>query len=146
MTINEFWGFMQAADGEYSDYRRRIMSEFDLTAAETDVLMFLANNPAFDTAAQISRTRRIPKSQVSASVNALYDKGLLTGNYLPNNRKSVHLALTEKAEPVVNFGRKMQESFAAELFSGFTDEEKAEFFRLQRKMAENIETKRKKKP
>ena len=146
MTFNEFWDFAQAAERCYSDYRKQSMTRFSLSAAETDVLMFLANNPGYDTAAQISRVRRIPKSQVSLCVSALCERGLLTGSHAPDDRKSVHLALTPRAEPVAAYGRAVQEKFTAALFSGFSEEEKAEFTRLHLKIAKNIENQRKDSP
>ena len=143
MTMNEFWDFVRAAEREYAAYRKRIMTQFALSAAETDIVMFLANNPGYDTAAQVSRVRRIPKSQVSLCVNALCERGLLTGSHSPGDRKSVHLALTPQAEPVAAFGRTVQEEFSAALFSDFSEEEKAEFSRLHQKIAKNIESQRK---
>ena len=97
MTTSSFWNFISAAEDEYSVYRKRIMAKFSLSAAETDIIMFLANNPGYDTAADISKVRRILKSQVSLSVKSLCEKGLLTGTYKDGNKKSVHLSLTAKA-------------------------------------------------
>ena len=71
MTTSSFWNFISAAEDEYSVYRKRIMAKFSLSAAETDTIMFLANNPDYDTAADISKVRRILKSQVSVSVKSL---------------------------------------------------------------------------
>lgn len=51
MTTSSFWNFISAAEDEYSVYRKRIMAKFSLSAAETDIIMFLANNPGYDTAA-----------------------------------------------------------------------------------------------
>ena len=93
MTTSSFWNFISAAEDEYSVYRKRIMAKFSLSAAETDIIMFLANNPGYDTAADISKVRRILKSQVSVSVKSLCEKGLLTGTYKDGNKKSVHLSL-----------------------------------------------------
>ena len=50
MTTSSFWNFISAAEDEYSVYRKRIMAKFSLSAAETDIIMFLANNPGYDTA------------------------------------------------------------------------------------------------
>lgn len=104
--------------------------------------MFLANNPDYDTAADISKVRRILKSQVSVSVKSLCEKGLLTGTYKDGNKKSVHLSLTEKAKPVVTYGKKEQSDFAAVLFDGFTDDEIAAFERYHIKILDNISRKR----
>ena len=130
MTTSSFWNFISAAEDEYSVYRKRIMAKFSLSAAETDIIMFLANNPGYDTAADISKVRRILKSQVSISVKSLCEKGLLTGTYKDGNKKSVHLSLTAKARPVVV------------LFDGFTDEEIAAFERYHIKILDNINRKR----
>ena len=100
--------------------------------------MFLANNPGYDTAADISKVRRILKSQVSVSVKSLCEKGLLTGTYKDGNKKSVHLSLTAKAKPVVTYGKKEQSDFAAVLFDGFTDEKIAAFERYHIKILDNI--------
>mgnify|MGYP004576306535 CR=1 FL=1 len=141
MDIHSFWDFALAAEKEYSDYRKQIMQRFDLSAVETDVLLFLANNPGFDTAAQIAKVRRIPKSQVSVAVRSLCDRALLVWSYQPGNRKSVHLALTKQAAPVIAYGRATQEAFGEALFAGFSDAEKAEFVRLHNKIAANIAAK-----
>lgn len=143
MTVNRFWDFVLSAEQEYADYRKQIMKRFALSAAETDIVMFLANNPAFDTAAQIAKIRKIQKSQVSLSVNSLLEKGLLEGRRQPSDKKSIHLTLTQKAEPVIAYGRAVQREFTRALFAGFSEEEKAEFTRLHAKIAENIENKRK---
>ena len=63
MPINAFWEYTLSLESRYADYRKRIMKAFSLSAAEVDILLFLANNPGFDTAAQIVRIRKIPKSQ-----------------------------------------------------------------------------------
>ena len=89
MTTSSFWNFISAAEDEYSVYRKRIMSKFSLSAAETDIIMFLANNPGYDTAADISKVRRILKSQVSLSVKSLCEKGLLTGTYKAKRNKAI---------------------------------------------------------
>ena len=41
MTINKFWEFILSLESEYGSYRKKIMNRFSLSAAETDILMFL---------------------------------------------------------------------------------------------------------
>lgn len=45
MTMNKFWEFIISLESEYGSYRKKIMNRFSLSAAETDILMFLSNNP-----------------------------------------------------------------------------------------------------
>lgn len=142
MTINKFWEFILSLEKEYDSYRKKIMNRFSLSAAEADILMFLSNNPQYDTAADISRIRRIPKSQVSTSVKSLCEKGYLCTDYRENNRKSIHLSLSQSALSVTNYGKTVQTEFADLLFSGFSEEEKTEFERMHIKIADNIENKK----
>lgn len=139
MMLNKFWEFLLSFENEYSKYRKLIMNRYSLTAAETDILMFLANNPCYDTAAEVSKIRHIPKSQVSLSVKSLCEKGLLESGHTQGNRKSIHLVVTDNAEPVVRYGRKVQAEFSKVIFDGFTKEETDEFEKLHMKMADNIE-------
>ena len=131
-----------AAERENFAIMRFLYTLYSSSAAETDIIMFLANNPGYDTAADISKVRRILKSQVSVSVKSLCEKGLMTGTYKDGNKKSVHLSLTAKAKPVVAYGKKEQSDFAAVLFDGFTDEEIAAFERYHIKILDNINRKR----
>ena len=82
MTTGSFWNFISSVENEYNKYRKQITEKYRLSAAEADILMFLANNPQYDTAADVSKIRRILKSQVSVSVKSLCEKGLLAGSYL----------------------------------------------------------------
>ena len=118
------------------------MNRFSLSAAETDILMFLSNNPQYDTGTDISRIRKIPKSQVSTSVKSLCEKGYLSTDYKENNRKSIHLSLTKSALSVTDYGKTVQAEYAELLFSGFSEEEKSEFERLHIRIADNIASKK----
>lgn len=139
MTINEFWTFVSSLEKRYAEFRSELMESYSLTAAEADVLLFLCNNPERDTASQISKTRKIAKSHVSLAVNSLISRHFIEPCYLEGDRRSAHLRLTGEAAGSVKFGREMQEKFAALLFDGFADSERAEFSRLCRKIAKNME-------
>ena len=143
MSFNAFWEYFLSLESRYEVYRKRVMNAFSLSAAEVDILLFLANNPNFDTAAHIAKIRKIPKSQVSLSVANLCDMGLLTKTFRENNKKSLHLSLTEAAEPIVSLGHTVQKEFADLLFSGFTDEEKKTLLALHQKIAQNLQNERK---
>ena len=79
-----------------------VCSEYSLTRMEMNILLFLANNPAYDTATDIVEVRHLTKSHVSASVKTLQARGYLQRVYLSGNkRKTAHLRLVPAAEPVV---------------------------------------------
>lgn len=122
-------------------YERTVMPvcrQFGLTYMEFTVLMFLHNNPQYDTAAQIVKIRRLTKSHVSISLKGLQERGLVKGEYFPGNQKTLHLSVTDTAKPVVEAGLAAQRAFGTKLARGFTAEELTQFRKLIEKLNENI--------
>ena len=122
-------------------YEKSVMpvcKAYGLTYMEFTVLMFLQNNPKYDTAAQIVRIRRLSKSHVSLSVKSLQEKGFVKGVYHPGNKKTLHLFLTEAANPVVEAGIKAQMEFGAMLVRDFTPEEVEQLQYLTDKIHANM--------
>lgn len=139
MTLNEFRSFISSLEKRYALFRSTVTERFSLTAAEADILLFLANNPGRDTASRIAKTRKIAKSHVSLAVKGLTERGFIEPYYEDGNKKSAHLRLLPPSHEAVEAGRAMQEKFAALLFNGFSDSERAEFSRLNKKIAQNLE-------
>lgn len=110
-----------------------------LTQLEVDILLFLANNPAYDTARDIVEKRHLAKSHVSVGVDALAGRGFLTRQMREGNRKTIHLVLTEAAAPVIEEGRAVQRQYGELLLAGFTEEERRELFRLLEKAGGNVD-------
>ena len=52
----------------YRRFLEPVGEKYDLNRAELDVLLFLANNPSYDTATDIVEYRGLVKSHVSAAV------------------------------------------------------------------------------
>jgi len=115
-----------------------VCEKYGLTYMEFTVLMFLANNPQFDTASDIVRYRHLTKSHVSMSVRSLQDKGLLKGEYHKPNRRTIHLTVLEDADPIVTDGRSAQQNYGSILFSGFDESEYALFVAFMKRIDNNI--------
>lgn len=115
-----------------------VCRKFGLTYMEFTVLMFLHNNPQYDTAAQIVRIRRLTKSHVSISLKGLQERGLVKGEYFPGNQKTLHLSVTDAAKPVIEAGIAAQMLFGSKLVRGFTAEEVEQFRKLVEKLNDNI--------
>ena len=58
----------------YSALFSPLLERCGLTQLEADILMFLANNPEYDTARDIVEKRRLAKSHVSVGVDALAER------------------------------------------------------------------------
>lgn len=111
-----------------------------MTRTEVDILLFLANNPSFDTATEMVMRRRLAKSHVSASIKTLTAQGFLEPFFQEGNRKTIHLKLLPAAETVVTEGREMQRRFTERLFQGFTAEELQEMEARIGRVLRNIRT------
>ncbi|MDO4733219.1 MAG: MarR family winged helix-turn-helix transcriptional regulator, partial [Bacillota bacterium] len=127
-----------AAEGLYTAMVNPVCEKHGLTYMEFTVLMFLANNPRFDTASDIIKYRRLTKSHVSLSIHSLMDKGLLRGEHRGENRKTIHLMVLEAANAIVSDGREAQRSFGNILFSGFSDSEYQELTSFMMRIDKNI--------
>ena len=100
-----------------------LLEEWGLTQTEADILLFLANNPGYDTARDMAEKRHLAKSHISAGIEALAGRGLLERSWQEGNRKTIHLRLTAAADPIVEEGRALQRRYGELLFRGFTQEE-----------------------
>ena len=71
----EFWDHLFLFKRLYDQTMDPIAQQWDLTRMELDILLFLANAPAYDTAADIVERRRLTKSHVSVSIHSLIRRG-----------------------------------------------------------------------
>ena len=62
----QFWEHQKNFFSFYRTCTKEVCQNYDLTQMEFDILMFLANNPQFDTAAENVRIRKMTKSQDTA--------------------------------------------------------------------------------
>lgn len=57
-----------------------LLERTGLSMREMNVLLFLANNPQYDTARDVTEFRGLSKSQVSQAVELLVAEGLVSGH------------------------------------------------------------------
>ena len=108
-----------------------------LTIREIHVLLFLANNPGFDTAREITLLRGISKSQVSQAVELLAAEGLLRREPDGGDRRVVHLSITELGKPLAQRCQALQSHCGQRLLEGLTAEEAAQLRRLLETVLDN---------
>ena len=97
-----------------------VCEKYDLRQLEYDILMFLYNNPKYNTAADIVRIRKSTKSHVSTSLKVLEDRGLIERRVDPANKKRVTIHLLQMADEVIEDGKWTQKEFAQDMFDGLT--------------------------
>ena len=121
----------------YAHEMAGVLSRWQLTGMELDVLLFLGNNPDCDTASDMVQLRQLTKSHVSKAVERLTALGLVLQQRDEMNRRRIHLKLAEAAEPILRDGREAQKRFVEVLTRGLNDEDKAAAARILTVMMEN---------
>lgn len=133
-----FWDNVLLFKGLYDQTLDPVAQRWSLTRMELDLLLFLANNPAHNTAAEAVRLRQWTKSHVSAAVHALQDKGLLSAVHPEGNRKTLLLSPLPAAGPALREGQAAQRTFFQAMRRGFTPEEERVIDAIAEKIARNI--------
>lgn len=128
---------MSRAEHIYARLMEPLCKQWKLTRNELDVLLFLANHPTLDRAADVAVNRGIAKSHVSLSVSTLEARGFLQRTFDPNDRRSAHLKLMGDALTVAEAGRAIQNEYFHGLFRDMEREELEKMVEIFKKIAEN---------
>ena len=120
-----------------------LCEEAGLPQTAVDILLFLANNPDYDTARDICRCRSLKPGLVSFHVDRLVVEGLLERREVPGDRRKTRLVPTDKAAGIIEQGRLLQKAFAARLLVGLSQEDLDHFSRCLAAFDRNIESIRK---
>ena len=134
-----FWDQHKTITSCYELFTRKVCDRYQLTQMEYDILMFLHNNPKYNTAADIVKIRKSTKSHVSTSLKALENKGLIERIQSTRNKKHIEIVLLDKAKLIVEAGTNVQKQFAQTVLSGLTVEEKQMCIRIFDKICNNAE-------
>ena len=130
----EVWNDLLLMRRQYSHLLEKVSYSWGLTRAEMDVLLFLANNPTLDRAADVVEVRGLTKSHVSIAVKALCDRGFLETHQDASDRRVIHLKPTAAATDVIAAGQEAQCAHIKRIFSCFTPEEMQQWLHLQKKL------------
>ena len=113
--------------GKYCDHRfAPLAQEHSFSMREINVLLFLANNPEFDTARDITEYRGISKSQVSQAVDFLTEQGYLRRTVDREDRRVVHLAITPDGAPIAQAAQDIQADCGRALLTDLSEEQQSQ--------------------
>lgn len=116
---------------------KKICVKYDLSLIEANIISFLYNNPGKDTAGDIVELRMLSKGNVSQGVELLAGKGFLLRSQDKEDRRKVHLRLSDAVQPVTEELKLEKQKFQEALFDGFTEEDKKMLEELNRRVMEN---------
>ncbi len=115
-----------------------VEAAFSLTRNEIDVLLFLSNNPEYDTARDVVELRALSKSHVCKSVDRLTRRGYLSGAQDRRDRRLIHLRILPAAGEAVAAARQAQQDFFLTLYRGVPPEDRRVLERVMRQIAANL--------
>ena len=126
-------------------YKKYYTAQFEGAAAayrlnqlEIDILLFLHNNPELCTASDICRYRALAKSNVSAAVERLRSRGVLTVSPAPGNRRQRLLGFTAEGCTMAAALAEIQRRSIEPLIADYTPEEQQALQDYLRRMDANI--------
>lgn len=107
----------------YSAVMAPMCEEIDMPQTAADILMFLANNPGYDTAKDICKYRHLKPGIVSFHVENLVNQGYIEREKIDGDRRKCRLVCTEKSRHAIETGRKLQAEFIGKMTAGLGDDE-----------------------
>ena len=137
MKATEYLMLSRKTLSAYTKVCEPLLEKYDLPQVSFDIIMFLANNPEYKTAQDISEIRGIKKNLVSVHVEKLVSIGLLERGFVAGDRRKVSLSCTKKANPIIEDGLAMQKSFYDRIVSGISEEDWEAYKRINQQVIKN---------
>lgn len=122
----------------YEKKCNQISKKYGRTKLEIEILLFLENNKSQNTAKDIVELLYFSKSHVSKAITSLIDSGYVYGKPDEQDRRCIHLKITEDARQVVKEANKMRDNLINIVYEDVSPEEKKIMDRVANKIADNI--------
>jgi len=137
ITTTRLLQFSQQFSKFYTQKFSPLLEQSQLSMREMHVLLFLGNNPDYDTARDIAEFRGLSKSQVSQAVELLAAEGLLARTPDQSDRRVVHLSITPEAMPLVKAAQALPAECSEQLLVGLTQEQRQQLHILLETVLDN---------
>lgn len=139
-TIRDFAADAFHAGQLYRSCFRELTENCGFTPNEMFVLLFLFRNaPEQDTATAIAQAWSVSKPLVTRSVDGLHKRGLLDCVRDENDRRLVHLHLSEDGRAAAQTLHHRCEDFALTLQQGISEQEMQTLCGVMEKMQKNLD-------
>lgn len=139
LSIQEMNGHAKKVGQAYEMALQPLSKETSIPHTALGILLFFANNPDLATARDVCELRGLKRAIVSTHVERLVSEGLLERRAYPGDRRKDILVCTEKAQSIIEAGKKVQEEFTKALLFGLSEEDLAMMERCFEIMNSNID-------
>ena len=117
---------------------KSLCRELHMPQTAFDILMFLANNPDYNTAKDIVELRGIKANLVSVNVERLVNEGYLDRRDFPGDRRKTVLVCTPRSQPLIQRGERLQEEFFQDIFRDVDEASRENFHRVMEQVDRNL--------
>lgn len=117
-----------------------LMRKYDLRKIELDVLFFLYSYKTYDTAKDIVNQKCLSKAHVSKAIENLTARHYVMTRLDSQDRRCVHLIITEEAEPVLTEMESLWYDIERCMYRNVSAEERSMFTSIMNKIVKNINT------
>lgn len=114
-----------------------LMKKYDLRIADIDILHYVSHAGAKNLSRDIV-DEGMSKANVSKSVEHLHRKGYVTLSEDREDRRCIHIALTDIAEPIVLEIDSIRQEMGTALAMGISQEDKEATFRVMEQLCKNM--------
>lgn len=122
----------------YNEICIDLLKKYHISSNELEILLYLYNNPDFNTAKDVVEKRGIIKSHVSMSIEKLIKKDFIQAIQDDNDKRKYHLIILDNALPVIEEGLKIRNQFYQMLLKDVSKEEKETFNHVIQKIYQNV--------
>lgn len=117
---------------------QEVCKKYRLNQTCLDVVLFLANNPEYNTAKDLWEIRGIRSGNASVAIETLVKRGYVKREADIQDRRLQRLILTERAGDAIAMGRQAQLAFGEQVTAGITEEELRQYWKTAEKIRENV--------
>lgn len=139
MKIAALFRFAHKLNAAYDMQFSKLCSETGIAQNAIYILLFLANNPDYNTAKDITNHCLIKSSLVSFHVDNLVNDGYLERVRDENDRRKIYLKCTKKAEDIIERGKQLQDDFFEKITDGITPELRKTFYEIGDIIEKNVD-------
>ena len=100
----------------YNDACRPLCKKLNLPQTAFDILMFLGNNPQYQTARDIVKVRNIKANLVSINVEKLVQEGYLIRQEVKGDRRKTRLICTKETQDIIKKDRHCKMNLSSVFF------------------------------
>ncbi len=122
----------------YEKEFEKVIKKYNLKKIEIEILYFISQCGDHNTAKDIANDQYISKAHISNSIEDLYQKKYITVLEDKNDRRCIHLKITELAKPVIEEIETVRRHLIEILFQDISEEERNVMYHISRKIVKNI--------